>query len=325
MEEEAKTVNAFLKEDDDLGSYEKAIALGVDISMISICKKIRHLALLDRIKLDMEKHRSGLNRHLFDYIEYCGYKPLDFIKSYLAQLQPFMIERRKDQEPDKSFVCVIDNLYRISIYIKFITKQFEEIIVSFHEDNKRGIAKTNSLIQRFDNSFVPVFADSVTGKVSGENKYTVKCFFQRGMLVLPLELPAIKCKEVFLVRRNTIETHFISLCNDYIRDLYTSDLQLDFDKVEVFSMLQQISFTSYGNTTFSSISLLIDSICVQKDSISRNVADFALVTFVRNLTLTIEQREDLMRLLEQKFTVTSIRGIDLILDRVRSNLYLISD
>lgn len=321
-----KIVNAFLEETTgDLGSYEEAASLGVDTSMISICKKIRYLASLDRIQLDVKDPHSGLNCHLFDYIKYCGYEPLDFIKSYLVQLQPFMIKRRKDQEPDKSFVCVIDNLYRISVYIKFITTQFEEVIVSFHEDNKRGVAKSNSLMQRSDNSLVPVFADSITGKVSNENKYTVKCFCQRGMLVLPLELPAIKCKEVFLVRRNTIETHFISLCNDYIRDLYTSDLQLDFDKVEVFSMLQQISFTSYGNTTFSSISLLIDSICIQGDSISRKAADFALVTFVRNLTLTAEQKEDLMKLLEQKFTVTSIRGIDLILDRVRSNLYLISD
>ena len=58
-----------------------------------------------------------------------------------------MIERRKDQEKKKSYICVIDNMYRISVYIK-VDKSFgEEMIVSFHEDNIRGVAKTNALIK----------------------------------------------------------------------------------------------------------------------------------------------------------------------------------
>ena len=56
--------------------------------------------------------------------------------------------------------------------------------------------------------------------------------------------------------------------------------------------------------------------------ISKSLADFALVTFVQNLKLTDEQRQELMSLLEEKFRVTSIRGIDLILMRVRESLYL---
>lgn len=48
----------------------------------------------------------------------------------------------------------------------------------------------------------------------------------------------------------------------------------------------------------------------------------ALVTFVQNLRLTDEQRQELWGLLEEKFRVTSIRGIDLILMRVRVNLHL---
>ena len=70
---------------------------------------------------------------------------------------------------------------------------------------------------------------------------------------------------------------------------YTSGLNLDFERIEVFSVLQQISFTSYGRDTFSSISLLIDSLCVQKDMYSKSLADFALVTFVQNLRLTEKQ------------------------------------
>lgn len=294
---------------------------GIDTSMINICEKIRKLAKLDRIKLDTETHRSGLNKHLFDYLDYCGVDKLSFIKDYLSKLQPYMIERRKDQEKTKSLICVIDNLYRVSVYIKVDNKQFEEVIVSFHEDNKRGIAKTNSLIKNDAKSLVLIFADTLTGKLD-DDKYIVKVLVQRGIKSLPIEVPAIKCGKIFLVNKKTIDTAFIDYCNEYIRDLYTSDLDLDFEKIEIFSILQQISFTSYGRDTFSSLSLLIDSICVQSDYISKSTADFALVTFAQNLKLTEEQQAELIELLNEKFKVTSIKGIDSILRRVEDNLCL---
>lgn len=301
---------------------EDASRQGIDMSMTAVCRKLRRLAKLDRLKLDENEHRSGLNKHLFDYIEYCGRDVLDFIKQYLSNLQPYMIVRRKDQEPERSFLCVIDHIYRVSVYIKADTRQFEEVIISFHEDNKRGIARTNSLIPADNVRYVPIFADSVLSRIEHENRYVVKAFFQRGLTVLGLELAAVKCEDLFIVEKNAIHMQFLSYCNEYIRDLYTSDLDLDFDRIEVFSVLQQIAFTSYGRDTFSSVSILIDSLCIQKDMISKSLADFALVTFVQNLKLTEEQRDELMSLLEEKFRVTSIRGIDLILMRVRESLYL---
>lgn len=183
-----------IKAFEDELNYADAQAEGIDMSMISICKKIRELAKLERLTLDETTHRSGLNKHLFDYIEYCGMDVLAFIKQYLSNLQPYMIERRKDQEKAASYICVIDNLYRVSVYIKVDQKQFEEVVISFHEDNKRGIAKTNSL-QKIDlNRMVPIFADSVLSRVSGENRYVVKAFVQRGLKILPLELAAVKCR-----------------------------------------------------------------------------------------------------------------------------------
>ena len=85
-------------------------------------------------------------------------------------------------------------------------------------------------------------------------------------------------------------------------------------------MLQQISFTSYGRDTFSSISLLIDSIAVQTSGISKQTADFALVTFVQSLKLTDEQKTDLIGLLDEKYKVSDIKSIDYILYRVKSAL-----
>jgi hypothetical protein len=303
--------------------YKDLESKGINTSTIKVCKKLRQLAKLDRLKLDETEHRSGMNKHIFDYIEYTGLDVLQFIKQYLSNLQPYMIERKQDQEKLKTFYCVLDNLYKISVYIKVDSKQFEEIVISFHEDNKRGVAKTNRLIKIDNEKYVPIFADEICSKISGENKYIVKAFFQRGMKILPIELPAVKYQDIFIVEKKAINQQFISYCNDYIRDLYTSDLNLDFDKIEVFSMLQQISFTSYGNDTFSSISLLIDSLDAQHDYNSKAVADCALVTFVQNLKLTEEQQNELKDLLDKKYLVSNIKKIDLILDRIKTNLSLI--
>ena len=97
--------------------------------------------------------------------------------------------------------------------------------------------------------------------------------------------------------------------------------KLDFDQVEVFSMLQQISFTSYGRDTFSSLSLLIDSIAIQQDSISKQTADFALVTFAQSLKLTENQKKELIELLNEKYMVSDIKSIDDILYRIKSAMY----
>ena len=212
-------------------TYTEAQEKGIDTSMIKVCRKLRSLGKQGKITLDTSQHRSGLNKHLFDYIEYCGYDVLEFVKKYLSNLQPYMIERRKDQEPEKSFICVIDNLYRVSVYIKVDAKQFEEVVISFHEDNIRGIAKTNSLIKNDKKRYIPVFADSVCSHIDmeGRERYGIKVFIQRGLMVFPLELVGIKCQDVFIVEKNTINQQLVSYCNDYIRDLYTSNLKLDFD------------------------------------------------------------------------------------------------
>lgn len=304
-------------------SAEEARKIGVDLTYVGVCKKLRKLAKLDRLQLDETMHRSNLNLnlHLFKYIKYCGLSPLEYIKEYLSNLQPYMIERRKDQEKQESFICVVDNMYRISVYIKADNSFGDEMIISFHEDNIRGVAKTNSLIKNTKDRLVPVIADSY-GSINRENgNVSVKLFVQRGMKTLPIDVIGFKCKDVFIVREGDIDRQFLDYCNQYIRDLYTSNLKLDFDQVEVFSMLQQISFTSYGRDTFSSLSLLIDSIAIQQDSISKQTADFALVTFAQSLKLTENQKKELIELLNEKYMVSDIKSIDDILYRIKSAMY----
>jgi hypothetical protein len=60
---------------------------------------------------------------------------LDYIKSYLKTIQPFMLTEMKSQEKFENAICVLDGGYRISLYIKVDSTKGEEVIVSFHENN----------------------------------------------------------------------------------------------------------------------------------------------------------------------------------------------
>lgn len=295
---------------------------GVSMDMVRVCKEIRRLAQLDRISLDESTHRSGLNRHLYAYVEYCGMNVKEYIKDYLSNLHPYMIERYKGQEPESNFICVLDNIYRVSIYIKLDKTFGNEVIVSFHENNKRGIAKENNLIQNKQPQLVPVFADEVCATIEGSPKEEIKVFVQRGMLTLPLRIMGQKCENgVYIVNRDDIEVPILEQCNQYLRDMYTSDLDLEaLDQVEIFSFLHQISFTSYGNTIFSNISLLIDNMAIQKGQISKKVADFALITYIEHLSIDKQHADELIELLEDKYSVRSQKGIDLILERIKNGL-----
>lgn len=296
---------------------------GVSMETVRVCKEIRRLAQLDRITLDESVHRSGLNTHLYAYIEYCGMDVKEYIKEYLSNLHPYMIERYKEQEPDNNFICVLDNIYRVSIYIKLDKTFGNEVIVSFHENNKRGIAKENNMIQNKSAQLVPVFADEVCAKIEGSPKEEIKVFVQRGMLTLPIRIMGQKCENgLYIVNREDIETPILEQCNQYLRDMYTSDLELEaLDKVEIFSFLHQISFTSYGNTVFSNISLLIDNMAIQKGHISKKVADFALITYIDHLSIDKQHADELVELLEDKYRVKSQKGIELILERIKNGLY----
>ena len=61
-----------------------------------------------------------------------------------------------------------------------------------------------------------------------------------------------------MVRYQAINSAWMDIMNQYLEDLYTSDL--DFSEVKLFTSLQQRSFTSYGNDAFSNISLLMEAL-----------------------------------------------------------------
>ena len=282
-----------------------------------LCKRLRRLARLDRIKLDESEHASGLNRHLFKYFDFIGIDRLDYIKKYLAHIQPFMIKEIKNQEKFDNAICVLDEYYRISVYIKVDATKGEELIVSFHENNKNGVAKREPI--KDTNREVYVFPESISSHVMGSDLYNINLFITRGATSLPMNISARKCdEEGFWVRLSDITRAMVETANSYLQDLYTADL--DYSQVEPFYSLQQISFTSYGTDVFSGISLLIDSLLIQMSYTSKQVADSALCIFCSTIELPELTKKELLDTLRERYKVNAVKILPEILSRVEMNL-----
>ncbi|MBE5908740.1 MAG: helix-turn-helix transcriptional regulator [Lachnospiraceae bacterium] len=283
----------------------------------TLAYKLRKLARLNRIRLDESEHASKQNLHLFRYLDFLGMDKLEFIKMYLSHIQPFMITEMKSQEKFENAICVLDRFYRISVYIKVDATQNEEVIVSFHENHKNGVAKRNPVIRK--NRYVYVFADSIGSYIPTKDSYTINLLITRGVSTFPVNVPAKKYDEDgFLVNETYIQNALVDVANQYLEDLYTADL--DFSGVEQFSSLQRLSYTARGNDCFSNISLLVDSILVQRDAHSRQVADAVLCIYCNSLELLESDKRELLETLQERFTVNSVRVMPELLERVERNL-----
>ena len=302
--------------DDDVSTQYYALDDEL-LNQKQLAHKLRRLARLDRIRLDESEHLSKYNLHLLKYLDYVGLDKLDYIKKYLSNIQPFMIIEIKSQEKFDNAICVLDNYYRISVYIKVDATRGEEVVVSFHENNKNGIAKKNSTFPT--NRYVYVFAESIGSYVETKGTYTINLFITRGVSTFPINVPATKYdEEGFVVRYTYINNALVDIANNYLEDLYTADL--DFDMVNVFTSLQQLSFSSYGNDAFSNISLMIDSLLIQNDYSSRQIADSALCIYCNSLQLTKSDRQELLDTLRERFKVNSVKALPQIIERVEMNL-----
>lgn len=310
---------AKLKKIDD--SSDKQTELFSADSMLiqqkALARRLRKLARLGRLSIDESEHASKINLHLFKYLDYVGLDKLEYVKRYLSNIQPFMISEFGSQAKFENAVCVLDEFYRISVYIKVDTTKGEEIVVSFHENNKDGIAHRNYMNPNL--SYVYVFADSVGSHISGTDDYSVNLFITRGVSTFPINVPARRYdEEGFLVRYTYINNAIVDIANRYLEELYSSDI--DFSQIELFTSLHQLSFSSYGKDIFSNISIMIDSLFIQSDSVSRQIADSALCIYCSTLDLLESDKKELIATLKERYKVNSIKALPQILERVELNL-----
>lgn len=257
------------------------------LSQLETCRTIREQAKLGKITLDTSVKLSELNKHLVDYIEHFGIDLQDYVESCLSNVQPYMITKESDLTN-----CLIDGLYGLSITDGLTVRLTEK-------DRINGVTVAATV----RSTKVPVFADRVLSQVSGTNKFVIRAVFQVGLLALPLELAGYKHNDIFLVDRRMIDTAIMSHCEEYISSVHESNYikknKIDTSKIKVFSRLQQLPFTVYGNDVFSNITVLMDRIV---DGVDIEKADFALIKFIQNTRLTREQQTELKELFREKYT-----------------------
>ncbi len=289
-----------------------------ETNIINICKRIRTLAKLDRMTLDIAKPQDAGNTRLFKYLDYCGVDRVTFVKNYLSNLQPYMLSGNTEKAKTDNPICVSDHIYKISLYIKLNLLPENEMVISFHEDHNRGDTVDNSRIIRWQQNKVRIIADSITGRITDTNTIAFDVLIPRGANNLPVSLVGeLQNDGTLLVSKNAVDDAVLNVCNQYIQDLYAGELDFPaLNNVEIFSALQQIPFTSYGNTVFSNISVLVDNMSAQNSLLHRRSASFALETYISHLLLTDEQKNELIEMIQDKYSPCGREDFSIVTDMI---------
>lgn len=282
-------------------------ALNVDLSMISVCEKIRHLAALEKFSLVSGFHDSNASKHLFSYAKFCRLDLMKFIRTCLMNAQPYQISLRTNSI---AFIYTMDNHYSLVIYFGMEPSRARSMTVFFDAEASECYLSKKS-------DYMPVFVNNCRAHDSETGIVAADVLIQRGLAVMPVTVAARQYGQVFIVRRDDVDNALLDYCNTYLIDLYNSDLNLDFSKIDISLSIQQVSFSEYGRNIFETVSLLIESLCAQDNMVTRTTADFALVTYVGSLKLIPPQKKELAALLDFRYAGSSIEAMPRILERVK--------
>ena len=280
------------------------------LHIINVCKKIRKLAKLEQFKLDTSDFSDSENLHLFRYLDYCHVSKEGFVKGYLSNLQPYMISRT--QTGSYNAVCVLDEIHHVFLIIKLDEAQSGKMIVSYHKCPMADVVKNHICLKVNGTDKVQVLADCITGGITNTNTKTIDILIPCGIINIPVSLVGeLQPDGTFLVSKNSLGKAMFDVCDDYIKELYTSTLDIDaLDNVKIFSSLQQVPYTLKGNTVFSNISLLVDNMTASLNPLHTQSAGFALMTYINSLIMTADQKTELINLIHEKYFVSSQKGIE---------------
>ena len=262
---------------------------------VNVARLIRRLARLDRIRMDMNRHQHSASDHLFDYLEYCGWSVLDYVKKYLQNIQPYMIIRNKSQEPNENYVCVIDDMFARSN--RFRVKSWR---------------------------YVPVIAEEVKAYVPETNKRVITLWVMRGLVCKECTVTATQEGNYFLADYLAIEAQLVSVVNEYMyniqENLKEKEFELDNEiynkEVIYFTNSQQLSITSYGRDIVFTISLLIDHSLTSNNPDYRKFADGILSIYIGNLSLTDNERLRIYQVLQSRYQIQDSPRTQPLLQRV---------
>ena len=250
---------------------------------INICRKIRNYARQGKLVVEKRVHKSndGNNVHLFRMIEACGLSVDQFVNGYLSVLQPYNLEKfrqNKDLGKHNTWICELG--YRVSMLIKLDESNTDKpLIVSFHESNSKHKNKFNYV----DFSLKPcaILIEAIKSEIVNTGEKSVNYFIQKGFMRLSIEsfTPYVN-NDVALVKYNDIEKAIRNSMDrlfDYLRNMYTDEDTGGMPLLDLSS--NKLSFLSFGYATVNNINLLIDLYATNTTVAARSV----IVSIANNL------------------------------------------
>ena len=265
--------------------------INVDVNSVALCRKFRKFATANNIELVKEGNNRE-NKYAFELFSYINseldtYNDInntsvtidEFVKNYIANLQPSMISRKNLNYNNDTYLAVIDKLYKNPLYIK-IKDDKEHLIVSFHEDLNKGYKKSTIIRGSRDDfsyhEFIPVIADDYKEEYPDENKnaYLITVSLPIGMEILSFYIhdARMTTEGYFIISSLDLQKEIIKKCqqifdeiNSFVESTDNPNMLATLETVDVYKAFNNINianrdltFTSFGKTSQSVLSYLID-------------------------------------------------------------------
>ena len=295
---------------------------------INICRKIREAAVNDKIIIDKSEHKDneGRNVRLFDLIEACGADVDSFVKGYLAELQPYYIEKFNVVvvEPNKDDAFLVDTGYGVELVIKIqnLNSKNETVLISFHESSDKNGYILNKRSSIKDDEYCVVICDDIGEKEC--NRFSIKYTVQRGFIRQQLSgRTAYISKDAALVKYSDIKSVF----DDSLGQIKDTLVEMYYDSENNSSVTfstrksDRVSFMSFGHADVNNLSFLIEVFeATHKKTHKQIIADVAVGLFEE---LSPSRKLDVVTALEKRVGLEN----DYVLFRYLSNrnVKLISD
>jgi len=231
---------------------------------VNLWKKVTALSKSPRTAFRFEEYQHSNIMGLFKFMDFCGIPRQKFIRSYLYQLQPFMIHlpEANSSKQDK-FACIIDSSYRTPLWIEVIYKQCSEAVVSFHEMNRQDCS-LDSLGYYPDDQIICVPNSSLKTLSTGDFRY-FNISVLKGFNSFELKVYGIKITNTFIrVKREEYERKLLLKVNEQLEEILHSVRQETADFPD-FSKEKSLSFTSFGEDLAMTVSMLLDLYLTSKD------------------------------------------------------------
>jgi len=240
----------------------KSLLTDTERRLINIKKQLAAVTYAKNLKFNLgRKNKDGSvsdrNSGLIDFISACGIDAEIFIKSYLRQVQPFMIIPNENRMKGY-FGCTIDASYKIPLWVEWYSTKEREQIISFHELNwyNKGY---DTLYNKMPSLLFQTITVDDFVPVGDEGLFHVEVV--RGFESIELKLEGLKVDNGYIrVAREEYDRKLLGYCNKKLQGLY-DNLQFR----EGFTKTKQLAFTSHGDRLANQVSMLIDALIATND------------------------------------------------------------